>query len=75
MEMKNKITVLFTLSCLLCAGCGVKGDPEPPLTPPELGHGQPAYRRTTRELAFPNVPPVESSKADSKKKASPGTEE
>ena len=37
-------------------GCGVRGRPQPPLTPPELGHGQPTFSRATEEFAFPAVP-------------------
>ncbi len=45
---------------LLMSACGVRGRPQPPLTPPELGRGQPTFRRATEEFAFPNVPGVES---------------
>lgn len=41
---------------LLLASCGVRGKPQPPLTPPELGHGQPGFKRASDEFAFPNVP-------------------
>jgi hypothetical protein len=37
-------------------GCGVRGRPQPPLTPPELGRGQPTFKRATEEFAFPAVP-------------------
>ena len=43
----------------LVGACGVKGNPVPPLTPPELGRGTPTFRRATQDLAFPNVAPVE----------------
>jgi hypothetical protein len=53
-----KIAKLFNLAALfLACGCGVKGDPVPPGTPPELGRGKPSYRRATEPLAFPVVPP------------------
>lgn len=35
--------------------CGVRGRPQPPLTPAELGRGQPTFKRATPELAFPDV--------------------
>ena len=43
---------------LLATGCGVKGDPLPPLTPAELGRGQPTYRRATEEIDLPELPPL-----------------
>lgn len=56
-----KIKVIAAVSAtLLFAGsitsCGVRGNPEPPLTPPELGHGEPGFKRASEEFAFPNVP-------------------
>ncbi len=41
---------------LLAAGCGVKGDPKPPLTPVALGHGQPSFKRATKNIV-PAPPP------------------
>ena len=38
------------------SACGVRGRPQPPLTPAELGRGQPTFKRATEEFAFPNVP-------------------
>ncbi len=37
------------------SSCGVRGRPQPPLTPPELGHGQPGFKRASDEFAFPNI--------------------
>lgn len=37
-------------------GCGVRGRPQAPLQPAELGRGQPNFKRATEEFAFPNVP-------------------
>lgn len=48
------------VGCVAVAGCGVKGAPLPPLTPPEIGRGKPTFRRATEDLAFPQVAPVES---------------
>src|SRR3990167_282904 len=46
--------VLFSFSA-----CGVRGKPQPPLTPAELGRGQPTFKRATEEFAFPSVPSPE----------------
>lgn len=35
---------------LLLEGCGVKGKPLPPLTPPVLGRGEPNYSRATQDV-------------------------
>ncbi len=47
--------IAFTTFGVLCS-CGVRGNPQPPLTAPELGHGEPGIRRASEEFAFPNVP-------------------
>jgi hypothetical protein len=47
---------LVTLSVVLATACGVRGRPQPPLTPAELGHGQPTFKRATEQFAFPAVP-------------------
>lgn len=51
-------------SCLIIAAalgaCGVRGRPQPPLTPAELGRGKPTFKRSTEAYAFPNVPNPES---------------
>lgn len=44
----------------MLTACGVRGRPQPPLTPPELGRGEPTFKRATEEFAFPNVPAPES---------------
>lgn len=51
-----KIAVASSLITLTLVGCGVRGKPQPPLTPAELGRGQPTFKRATEEFAFPNVP-------------------
>ena len=48
--------VAAALALIGFSSCGVRGDPQPPLTPPELGHGQPGFKRASEEFAFPNVP-------------------
>ncbi|MEK2689466.1 hypothetical protein [Bdellovibrio sp. GT3] len=48
MEPLNK-SLLLVIACAFVAGCGVKGAPLPPLTPPPLGRGEPTYSETTRK--------------------------
>lgn len=33
--------------------CGVKGKPQPPLTPAVLGRGEPSYSKATEKLRVP----------------------
>ena len=40
-----KKTFHLVLGLILVSGCGVKGDPLPPETPPELGRGKPTYKK------------------------------
>lgn len=51
--------LLVLVSLFAAAACGVRGRPQPPLTPAELGRGQPTFKRSTEEYAFPNVPAPE----------------
>jgi hypothetical protein len=44
--LKN-IVILFYLSLL---ACGVKGRPQPPLTPALLGRGQPSFSKATEKV-------------------------
>lgn len=46
-------------------GCGVRGDPVPPSTPPPLGRGAPNYKQATEGLS---IPPVPDSTEDEEKK-------
>lgn len=50
---------LLALTFIVSA-CGVKGDPKPPLTPAEIGHGQPSFKRGPR-----NPAPVSAQELDS----------
>lgn len=42
--------IVGVATILFYVGCGVKGDPKPPLTPAALGHGQPSFKRATKEF-------------------------
>ncbi|PIS10162.1 MAG: hypothetical protein COT73_10870 [Bdellovibrio sp. CG10_big_fil_rev_8_21_14_0_10_47_8] len=43
---------LFFIAIATLFGCGVKGLPQPPLTPPTLGHGEPTYSRATKGMTI-----------------------
>lgn len=47
--------LFYALLTLFVFGCGVKGDPKPPLTPVSLGHGQPSFKRATKPLPTPQT--------------------
>jgi hypothetical protein len=51
-------TLLLISLFVFAIGCGVRGRPTPPTTPPEIGRGQPTFRRATQQFAFPSVPPI-----------------
>lgn len=61
--------IIRLLSALLIpiffAGCGVRGRPQPPLQPPELGRGQPTFKRASEEFAFAEVPSPETTASPS----------
>jgi hypothetical protein len=60
-KLKSKWSV-FLIGVVFCTaqlGCGVRGEPQPPLTPAEIGHGQPSFKRLTGESDFSNVPSPE----------------
>jgi hypothetical protein len=38
------------LICFFTLSCGVKGKPQPPLTPALLGRGEPSYSKATEKL-------------------------
>lgn len=50
--MKNLLLpCFFSLACAVgLVGCGVKGKPLPPLTPPVLGRGEPNYSKATQDV-------------------------
>ena len=43
------ICLIFTV------GCGVKGDPRPPLHSANIGRGRPTYRRAMEEVVDPSI--------------------
>lgn len=49
-SMSVILSVTFALALGFAAGCGVKGDPLPPLRPAELGRGVPTYQRALRNV-------------------------
>jgi len=54
---------------LFSAGCGVKGDPEPPLTAPSIGRGSSDFVPVVDVPGTgPNAVPVKSTDAEPKKK-------
>lgn len=58
--------LLLLISCIF-VGCGVKGDPQPPLSPAVLGHGEPTYHKATEKIKI--------KKKDSKNKSSTAKED
>lgn len=66
--MKMSTYVLILIVCLGFVGCGVKGDPIPPQKPPELGRGEPTYRRATEEFAFPDMPAIHEDQPEDKER-------
>ena len=52
--MKINIALALLISVAM-SSCGVRGNPQPPLNSPELGHGEPGFKRASDEFAFPNV--------------------
>ena len=57
--MKTSVKIIFVLSAIFCAACGVKGRPLPPEKPAELGRGKPTFTRSSEDFRFRNIPPVE----------------
>lgn len=57
--VKIRQVVIKSLMLLSLCSCGVRGDPMPPKTPPDLGRGKPSYKGATESLAYPIVPSIE----------------
>lgn len=49
--MKKIIFIFIFLNFI--SSCGVKGDPQPPLAPADIGRGQPSYRRALKDVNLP----------------------
>lgn len=56
MKADLAILALTVVTVATLGACGVRGRPQPPLTPAELGRGQPSFKGATKEFAFPEVP-------------------
>lgn len=60
--MSDRSLALATGLALICglgwvqAGCGVRGRPQAPLTPAQIGRGSPTFTGGSEEFAFPSVP-------------------
>lgn len=57
MNFKMALLLIFCSGALMA--CGVRGRPQPPLEPTEIGRGKPSFKRVTEEYAFPDVPSPE----------------
>lgn len=53
--MKKIMIVVSVGFILFNFGCGVKGDPKPPLSPTEIGHGQPSFYRASKNFKIENT--------------------
>ncbi len=56
MNYKTKFLIILAAINLLGLGCGVKGDPQPPLEPPFIGRGEPTYDNAGSELVDESNP-------------------
>ena len=61
-----KRTLLFVLLAVIGmqVGCGVKGDPEPPGTPVQIGRGRPMYKGLLEEGKTNPFGPMDSGEQD-----------
>ena len=53
---------LYHSLCIVCLtlclqGCGVKGLPQPPLVPAQIGRGEPTFSRATQEVEIKKTKP------------------
>ncbi len=55
--MKSSVSAGFLiLFSLFISACGVKGQPQPPLTAPVLGRGEPSYSKATEKVKLKKNP-------------------
>lgn len=55
--MKTPSKRIFAIFILLgTIGCGVKGKPQPPLTAPVLGRGEPNFEKATENVKLKKKP-------------------
>lgn len=68
-KLLRKMPIVSALAAVVMfsvVGCGVKGDPVPPDKPPELGRGQPTYRRATEKIKLKKYTPADDEEKDEK---------
>lgn len=68
-RLRKKILIVnavIDIFFLFVTGCGVKGDPVPPSQPPELGRGQPTYRKATEKIQLQKYSPAEDQEKEEK---------
>lgn len=46
-------SILFLIPFAFVTGCGVRGDPVPPDTPPPLGRGEASFSKATQQVKPP----------------------
>lgn len=65
-KLLKKMPIVSALAAMLffLIGCGVKGDPVPPDKPPELGRGQPTYRKATEKIKLKKYTPADEEKEE-----------
>lgn len=56
--MKTTLALSLGFFSALLIGCGIKGKPQPPLTPPVLGRGEPNFSKATEGLKIKKKPPA-----------------
>jgi hypothetical protein len=59
---------IFGVLLVVSAGCGVKGDPLPPLDPPDLGRGRPGFSGATRDIPTEETPTTKEDSDDEKQR-------
>ena len=57
--MSDRVFVIICISTWLL-GCGVRGNPLPPLEPTEVGRGRPTYKKAMKEVVDPSAPEEDS---------------